>query len=143
MAVLASLRLERSGREESVQVGEARSVVLVARVGIGIGIAIGIENEAEPEVRTLGRSGLLMAGSAQLAQCDCRADKGLPGKVKELPPDMHLASALAATRRTATAKGGAERNPGSRHPMTPRPNGANGEHTHPVQCALKLSLIHI
>jgi hypothetical protein len=42
---------------------------------------------------------------------------------------MHPAPALAATRRTATALGGAERNPGSRHPMTPRPNGANDDHT--------------
>ena len=33
-------------------------------------------------------------------------------------------------------KGGAERNPGSPHPMTPRPNGANGDQTHPVPCAL-------
>ncbi len=42
----------------------------------------------------------------------------------------------AATRRTATARGGAERNPGSPHTMIPRPNGANGDHTHPVPCAL-------
>ena len=71
-----------AGRQDD-KCREARSVVLVARVGIGIGIAIGIENEAEPEVRTLGRSELLMAGSAQLAYCDCGADKGLSGKVKE------------------------------------------------------------
>ncbi len=32
--------------------------------------------------------------------------------------------------------GGAERNPGSPHPMTPRPNGANGDQTNPVPCAL-------
>jgi hypothetical protein len=44
--------------------------------------------------------------------------------------------AVAATRRTAIAQGGAERNPGSPHPMTPRPNGANGDHTHPVPYAL-------
>ncbi len=42
----------------------------------------------------------------------------------------------AATRRTATARGGAERNPGCPHPMTSRPNGANGDHTQPVPCAL-------
>ena len=52
------------------------------------------------------------------------------------PPDMHPAPALAATRRTATAQGGAERNLGSSHPMTPRPNGAKGDHSHPVPCAL-------
>ncbi len=43
------------------------------------------------------------------------------------PPDMHPEPALAATRRTAKAQGGAERSPGSPHPMTPRPNGAKGD----------------
>jgi hypothetical protein len=52
------------------------------------------------------------------------------------PPDTHPAPAPAAKRRTETARGGAERNPGSRHPMTSRPNGANGDHTHPVPCTL-------
>ena len=52
------------------------------------------------------------------------------------PPEMHPAPALAATRRTATARGGAERNPGSPHHTTPRPNGANGDQTNPVPCAL-------
>jgi hypothetical protein len=52
------------------------------------------------------------------------------------PADMHPAPALAATRRTARAHGEAERNLGLPHPMTPRPNGANGEHTYPVPCAL-------
>ena len=51
------------------------------------------------------------------------------------PPGMPPAPALAATRRTATAQGGAERNLGSSHAMTPRPNGANGERTYPVPCA--------
>jgi hypothetical protein len=54
---------------------------------------------------------------------------GCPVGAKDQPPS-------AATRRTAKAKGGAERNPGSPQPMTPRPNGANGDHTHPVPCAL-------
>ncbi len=49
---------------------------------------------------------------------------------------MHPAPALAATRRTATARGGAERNPVRPHRTTPRPNGANGDHRHPVPCAL-------
>ena len=39
--------------------GRAKHAPGESRVGIGIGIAIGIENEVEPEVRTLGRSGLL------------------------------------------------------------------------------------
>jgi hypothetical protein len=85
------------------------SVVLVARVGIGIGIAIGIENEVEPEVRTLGRSGLLVAGSAQLAPCDCGAEKGLSGKVKE--PQRGVSSQPGASPREhrATMKMSPER----------------------------------
>jgi hypothetical protein len=63
--------------------GRAKRAPGESRVGIGIGIAIGIDNEAEHRVRTLGRSGFLVAGSAQMACCDCGADKGLPGKVKE------------------------------------------------------------
>ena len=45
------------------------------------------------------------------------------------------ALALAPTGRTATAPGGAERNPGSPHPMRPRPNGPNRDYTNPAPCA--------
>jgi hypothetical protein len=53
-----------------------------------------------------------------------------------VPSDIHPAAAPAATRRTAITQGGAERNPGLPHPTTPRPNGANGDHAHPIPCAL-------
>jgi hypothetical protein len=41
----------------------------------------------------------------------------------QVPPGMPCAPALAATRRTATAQGGAERNLGSSHAMTLAPTG--------------------
>jgi hypothetical protein len=48
---------------------------------VGIGIAIGIENEVEPEVRTLGRSGLLR-GMGQWCQSRLGSGPGVGAKTR-------------------------------------------------------------
>ncbi len=81
-----------------------------------------------------------LPGADGLEESDLSPAKGVVGS--DLGPRKggkgvpSFQSPVAATRRTEKAQGGAERNPGSPHPMTPRPNGANGDHTHPVPCAL-------
>jgi len=66
----------------------------------------------------------LQAACPHAAESWTPPGEGTTGGSSQFP-----APVLAATRRTATARGGAERNPGSPHPMTHRPNGANGDHT--------------